>query len=374
MTVDRIWYILGKKLNGEASHDELKELSKILAQHPELYYPIQNITDVWKLDKQHDKQEAFIALQHHLMRLADSRGEIIIEENSAQYHQPARSISLQKHKYVIYAFTVASAIAVFSYFLFFNSTANSKTKSVAVKVQEGKINEISTKTGSHSKIILPDGSLVWLNGGSRLTYDKTFNQSETREVELTGEAYFDVVKNALKPFIIHTHQMDIKVLGTAFNVKSYPEDKSSEASLIRGSIEVTMRQGTGEKIILKPKDKLIVTGYTARLAESEKPGNTATSSTSSKISSISYLPSDSTIIETSWIDDRLIFRDKSFAELSADMERKYGIAFSFQNEEVKQLMFSANFKNENIEQALKALQLANRFSYTLIKDTVIISN
>ena len=78
MTVDRIWYILGKKLNGEASHDELKELSQMLAQHPELYFPIQNITDVWKLDKQYDKQEAFDALQNHLMRLADNRGEIVI--------------------------------------------------------------------------------------------------------------------------------------------------------------------------------------------------------------------------------------------------------------------------------------------------------
>ncbi|MFT3949356.1 MAG: FecR family protein [Agriterribacter sp.] len=371
MTVDRIWYILGKKLNGEASHDELEELSQILAQHPELHYPIQNITDIWRLDKQDDKQEAFDALQHHLMRLADSRGEIIMEEDSA-HAQPGRLLLLKKNKYIIYPLAAASVIAVFACFLFFNSAVNVKAESPAAKVQEYKINEISTKTGSHSKIILPDGSLVWLNGGSRLTYDKAFNQ-ETREVELVGEAYFDVAKNALKPFIIHTHQMDIKVLGTAFNVKSYPEDKSSETSLIHGSIEVTMRQGSGEKIILKPKDKLIVTGYTARLAEPEKTGNTATASTSSKISSISYLPADSTIIETSWMDDRLIFRDKSFMELSADMERKYGVAFSFQSEKAKQLMFSANFKNENIEQALKALQLANRFSYTLMKDTVIIS-
>lgn len=374
MTVDRLWYILGKKLNGEASHDELKELSQILARHPELHYAIQNITDIWKLGKQYDKQEAFEALQNHLTRLADSSGEIIIDEESV-CTRPALLLSPQKHKYIIYAFAAASVIAIFSFFLYFISTADSGTKSAVVKAQEGKINEISTKTGSHSKIILPDGSLVWLNGGSRLTYDKAFNQGETREVELTGEAYFDVVKNASKPFIIHTHQMDIKVLGTAFNVKSYPEDKSSETSLIHGSIEVTMHQGTGEKIILKPKDKLIVTGYTARLAGSEKPGTeTTTALNSRKISSISYLPSDSTIIETSWIDDRLIIRDKSFIDLGADMERKYGVVFIFQSDKAKELMFSANFKNENIAQALKALQLANRFSYTLIKDTVIISN
>ncbi|MCC7380153.1 MAG: FecR family protein [Chitinophagaceae bacterium] len=374
MTVDKIWYILGKKLNGEASHDEIEELSQILAQHPELYYSIQNITDIWKLDKQDDKQEAFDALQNHLMRLADSRGEITIKDELL-YTRPVRSLSPTRNKYLIYSFAAAAVIAIFSYFLFFNSTTNSKAEGVIAKEKEYKINEISTKTGSHSKIILPDGSLVWLNGGSRIAYDKTFNKGNTREVELTGEAYFDVTKNALKPFIIHTHQMDIKVLGTAFNVKSYPEDKTSETSLIHGAIEVTMRQGTGEKIILKPKDKLIVTGYTARLAESKQPATTTINpSTSSKISSISYLPSDSTIIETSWVDDKLIIRDKPFAELSADLERKYGVVFSFQSEKAKALKFSANFKNENIEQALKALQLANKFSYSFLKDTIIISN
>ncbi len=373
MTVDRIWHILGKKLNGEASHEELEELSQMLSQHPELEYPIQNITDIWKLDKQYDKQEAFDALQNHLLRLADSSGEIIVEEEPAHI-QSFQSQSPQKHRYIIYAFAAAAVIAFFSYFLFFSSTTTSNLKSVSTIAQENAINEISTKPGAHSKIILPDGSQVWLNGGSRLTYKKDFNQ-ETRVVELTGEAYFDVIRNVQKPFIIHTRQMDIKVLGTAFNVKAYPEDKHAETSLIHGSIEVTMHQGAGEKIILKPKDKLIVTGYAARLAASEQAANTtATTSTSSKISSISYLPSDSTIIETSWIDDRLIFRDKTFEELSADLERKYGVSFSFKSEQAKQLMFSANFKNENIEQALRALQLANRFSYTLKKDTIIISN
>ena len=248
MTVDRIWYILGKKLNGEASHDELKELSQILAQHPELHYPIQNITDIWKLDKPYDKQEAFDALQHHLMRLADNRGEIIMEESSAQ-DRSAQSLSSQNG----YSFCFTATSVYYFLTFFFNSPTSSKPKSITAKVQEHTINEISTKTGAHSKIILPDGSLVWLNGGSRLTYDKAFNKGETREVELKGEAYFDVAKNALKPFIIHTHQMDIKVLGTAFNVKSYPGDKSSETSLIHGSIEVTVRQGTGEKIILRRK-------------------------------------------------------------------------------------------------------------------------
>lgn len=367
MTVDRVWHILAKKLNGEASGEELDELSQILSLHPELHYPIQSISDLWNLDKQDDKQEAINALQKHLLRLADNDGEIKLYD--AQPYEKKTGSSSRKIKYVFYALTAVVLSVGFYHFLHIN-----KAKSLTVlpvKSTDNNVKEIITKAGFHSKVILPDSSVVWLNGGSRLTYDKAFNQA-LREVELTGEAFFDVAKNPAKPFIIHTRQMDIKVLGTAFNVKSYPEDNSSETSLIHGTIEVTMHQGAGEKIILKPKDKLIVTGYYARLAEAGQPGVKASSSTSSKISSISYLPLDSTIIETSWVDNRLIFRDRSFIDLSAEMERKYGVVFRFQNDEAKQLMFNGNFKNESITQALEALQLANKFSYTLVNDSVYI--
>jgi ferric-dicitrate binding protein FerR (iron transport regulator) len=89
---------------------------------------------------------------------------------------------------------------------------------------------------------------------------------------------------------------------------------------------------------------------------------------------INYLPADSTVIETSWVDDRLIFRDLSFSDMAIEMERKYGVAFRFTNEKVKQLRFNGNFKNETIDQILKALQMANHFSYQKINGTIIITN
>lgn len=367
MTVDRVWYILGKKLNDEASDEELKELAEILSVHPELHYPIQSISDLWKLDKQNDKQNAIDALQMHLLRLADNRGDINTSDSIKKYSRISGKLS-HKSRYIFYVLAAVVLMAIFIYFIPFGKI-QSQTTATAKASTDNKINEISTKIGSHSKVVLPDGSTVWLNGGSRITYDKTFNQS-IREVALTGEAYFDVTRNVEKPFIIHTRQMDIKVLGTAFNVKAYPEDNSSEASLIHGAIEVTIRQGSGEKIILKPNDKLTVHETSGNLKEGAVKASTVNAT---KISSISYLPTDSTIIETSWVDNRLIFRDKPFVELSVDLERKYGIAFVFEDEEVKRKMFDGNFKNENIEQALKALQLANNFSYKFINDTVIIA-
>src|SRR5688500_5127566 len=98
---------------------------------------------------------------------------------------------------------------------------------------------------------------------SKLTYNQNFLDS-TREVQLTGEAYFDVVPAVSQttgqriPFIIHTSSIDVKVLGTAFNVRSYPGEKTTETALIHGSVEVTLHNSPDKKIILKPKEKLVV--------------------------------------------------------------------------------------------------------------------
>src|SRR5690606_28558346 len=173
------------------------------------------------------------------------------------------------------------------------------------------------------------------------------------------------------PFIIHAQKMNIKVLGTAFNVKSYPGDKCSETSLIRGLIEVTMDDRPNEKIVLHPAEKLVVMNdaQTKKAAEWKK-GN---SPSPVVVGKINYAPADSAIVETSWMDNRLIFRNKIFAELAVELERKYGMAFRFENQNARQLMFDVNFKNETIRQVLDALRLANSFSYRIERETIIIS-
>ncbi|MFT3703302.1 MAG: FecR family protein [Agriterribacter sp.] len=370
MTIDRIWYILGKKLSGEASKEELEELTRLLRHHPELHYPIQNITDLWQLKQKPDQSEAFEALQRHLLRIADEEGKIP-SYNEENYSRGKRFSLLSKKSIAAYAVAATLAAIVFFYF----QVAPQKAKVLAEQkaTHPDNINEISTRAGSHSKVVLPDGSSVWLNGNSKLVYNKNFDK-EIREVELIGEAYFDVTKNPQRPFIIHTRKMDIKVLGTAFNVKSYPDDKSSETSLIHGSIEVTMKAGEpGRKIILKPTEKLVVTDDNAAVSTSSDNIIQTTKHLEVKLSKINYLPVDSTVIETSWIDNRLVFRDKPFVDLVVDMERRYGVAFRFQKPEAGNLMFSGNFKNETVEQVLKALQLANSFSYQNIKDTIVIT-
>ena len=382
MTVDRIWHILGKKLTGEASEEELNDLEELLCHHPELHYPIQHIIELWQLGKKTDHQEAIQALQRHLLRIADQHGEIVYEdekdpedaaltyENNLSVQRP-RTIPWRKAAKITIYIAAASLIAIAFLFFLQNSSSPKATISASIPGKRDTSNEISTRPGSHSHITLPDGSQVVLNGNSTLTYDKHFDR-EIREVQLNGEAYFDVTKNPDRPFVIHTRQMDIKVLGTSFNVKSYDNDNRSETSLIRGSIEVTMKNAPAKKIILKPADKLIVVNSAAAISGPRHALPTDDLDISMK--KINYLPADSTVIETSWVDDRLIFRDLPFSDMAIEIERKYGVGFRFTNEKTKQLRFSGNFKNETIDQVLKALQMANHFSYQKINGTIIITN
>ena len=126
---------------------------------------------------------------------------------------------------------------------------------------------IEAQNGSRSRSVLPDGSTVWLNAGSKLYYENDFTGA-TREVRLEGEAFFDVVKKTDRPFIVHTSGIDIKVLGTAFNVKSYPEDKTVETTLYRGSVKVFRHEESETGAIhLKPNEKLILSKEAAAKAE-----------------------------------------------------------------------------------------------------------
>ncbi|HRO48000.1 FecR family protein [Agriterribacter sp.] len=372
MTVDSIWYILGKKLAGEASPEELEELEQMLRHHPNLHYPIQNITDLWRLKKPIDRTEALASLQKHLLRLGETEVPIqLVAEDACSGNTESRVIKKRSRYFMqVAAFSTLALLLSYAVYYFSQAGTAGREEMAGQEKHAAEKSEIATRPGAHSKIILPDGSTVLLNAGSKLTYNKHFDAA-IREVELTGEAYFDVKKDVQRPFIIHAQEMNIKVLGTAFNVKSYPGDKSSETSLIHGSIEVTMNSRPYEKIILHPSEKLVVMNdaYTGKEAVGKK--NRVPSSV--VISKINYAPADSAVIETSWIDNRLIFRNKIFTELAAELERKYGMTFRFDDENTKQLMFDVNFKNETIQEVLQALQLANPFNYSIEKETIVIT-
>lgn len=241
--------------------------------------------------------------------------------------------------------------------MIFNTGKKAKTDAGAALAKN--INEISTKHGSKTTIQLPDGSRVWLNAGSKLTYNKEFG-NKIREVALSGEGYFEVIKMEDKPFIIRTKAVDIKVLGTTFNVKAYPEDKTTETSLITGKIEVSVKSRPSDKITLKPNEKLVVENETPGPAEI-KPRNT--SQPVIAISTVRYNPDEGLAEETLWRMNKLVIRSETFKDMALKMERWFDVSIEIKDKYLEQKEFNVIFEDETIETALEALSLNTPFKY-----------
>ena len=372
MLQDRTWLLIGRKMADEASPLELKELEEILKLNPELHFSLQALTELWQQSPQTGINEIEAAYQNHLNRLktqlADHPGNSEdFVDNSTLFSSSGRSFIRRN---ILALAAISTAIIFTAGAIFYSILAK---KSIAANKTIPPASEISTRYGSRTDIVLPDGTKVWLNAGSKLTYDKTFGET-VRNVKLTGEAYFDVVHNSDKPFVIHTTAMDIKVLGTEFNVKSYPDERTAEASLIRGSIEVTLNDIRAEKIVMKPNEKLVVSNEEQEadtvIRQVKKQANHDTPIFS--LEHLNYFSLDSTILETSWVNNRLIFEDESFEEVATRMSRWYGVEFEFGNDDIRKLRFTGNFKNESVVDALKAMQITADFSYRISSEKHIL--
>ncbi len=287
----------------------------------------------------------------------------------AEARQPARRFHLPVWARVA---AVALPLAVAA-LLFFNRN-NDTTQNKLAASEERAV--ITTPYGTTRQVLLPDGTTVRLNAGSELRYEPAFNGTH-REVTLTGEAYFDVTKNAEKPFIIHTGKMDIRVLGTSFNVKAYPDDQTTEAALIRGSIEVTPTAQPGQRFVLKPNEKIVLPNQALKNSPGAMPEEQfeAMRRQGYAVSTVSINPADSTVAETAWLSNRLAFMNESFKEIALQLERKFGVKVVFENEAIAALRFTATFDNENIAQTLEALQYTATapFTFSIDQQTIHIT-
>jgi transmembrane sensor len=229
----------------------------------------------------------------------------------------------------------------------------------------------TTAKGEKSTFIMEDGTRVTLNADSRLEYAESF-PDKGREVYLTGEAFFDVHQNAAKPFIIHTKNMNVKVLGTAFNIKSYPNEASTEATLLKGAIEVTVPDRPAERIVLKPSQKLIVHNDIIS-QDSSKVKSASLKSIAPAVTTLTYFKQrDTMIMETSWLQNKLVFQDEDFESLAKRMERWYNIRIRFSRTDTRQLRFTGVLEGETVAEALYALHMTEGFNYRIEDTTIVI--
>ncbi len=361
------WNLIAKKLAGEATTEELRELEALLRNNPELHYPVQTISDLWEHCSPADHQLAEDAFSRHLDRIDYLNIPFSGLADAAANYSRQKNASLRR-----LALALTAVIMLTAGLIVVNRSAHSTESRLAGSEPPHAAKEIITNTGSRTRLTLPDNTQVWVNAGSRIHFDKPFADG-SREVSLTGEAFFDVTPDAAHPFIIHTKSVDIRVLGTSFNIKSYPTDKTTEATLIRGSIEVSIRNRPSDKIILKPNEKLVVANEDSLLKKVPHRREIRPESLV-VISKPTYEQHSGAMIETSWVDNKLIFQDEPFSDLARQMERWYGISIRFETTHEEELRFTGTFEKETVRQALDALKLTARFNYSIEGTQITIYN
>ncbi|WP_024771014.1 FecR family protein [Aquimarina macrocephali] len=216
------------------------------------------------------------------------------------------------------------------------------------------INTLKVPYGRKFQLELSDGTIVHVNAGSTLKFPVRFIAGQVREVELSGEAYFEVARNEEAPFIVSTNGIKTEVLGTKFNVSSYTDDPFSEVVLVEGSVGVFKNKDRFNKDtdqILKPNQK-------ASLLKSGQNLNISTVKTENY---------------TAWVDGILLFKNESFENIIKKLERSYDKKITINYPKIKKEKFTGQFDVENIEDVLKTFKSNTFFNFTIKENEIIIN-
>lgn len=206
---------------------------------------------------------------------------------------------------------------------------------------------VSVERGQKANITLPDGSKVWLNSQSKLSYSADFNVSQ-RELLLEGEAYFDVAHNPAKPFIVKTKDMSVEALGTAFSVKAYAEDNNVTSILMQGKVRVTTP--VGENILL-PNERIQYDKLKQKVIKTKVVNATNFAG---------------------WMNDELRFEDESLLEIANSIQRMYNVNIVFANEKSKSYHFTGTVPNDNLESVLKMITITTPVLFQMNKKQITI--
>ncbi|ASU36373.1 hypothetical protein MuYL_4488 [Mucilaginibacter xinganensis] len=341
---------MAKRVGKTATEKELKELEIFLDRFPE-YKKMQKVTDALTTDlkqqdpavKQKDFSEGIEELWYKIKNSGE--GQVVFEKRNVRsliYWRVAAAILLM--------------LTISGIFFYTNRQLadNQLTKVI--------IRHVYVPYGKTAGIILPDGTKVKLNSGSTFSYPETFSKT-TREVDLEGEGFFEVTKNAKKPFLVHTNTLTVKVLGTVFNVKAYRNDKNIETTLLTGRVQVELKDKPEKSIILLPNEKLIVDNNISGILNAS-----AANAREAKIEyQVTALPRVSAkgIKETAWLYNRIVFTNQSFEEVAKQIERKYNVQITFEEQSLKNEQISGVLENESLEQALEIIKMTTPFKFRI---------
>ena len=299
-----------------------------------------------KESKAHQAQYKEISEKWALRHLPD------ITDNKTKVHFRILNqlIARQEKRHSI-GFTLSRIAAIFVLGAVLGFASLYLKKPLSPTYDEGLFSEITVPNGSCSQLRLPDGSTVWLNAGSQLTYQNDFG-NKNRVVSLAGEALFEIKSDSLNPFRIKTGDMDAVVTGTVLMVKAYQNDPVVELTLMEGKTRV--ENTVNNKIsVLRPNQRLVY---------EKASGKTSMQN----VDAAKY---------AEWMNGKIFFADEPFEVLAKQLERLYDINIIIESEKLKKERFYGSFdKSSGILHIMKMINIDNQFKWTFANETLIISN
>lgn len=213
--------------------------------------------------------------------------------------------------------------------------------------------QIEVPLGAESKLLLPDSTVVFLNGGTTLKYDASLQHKINREVFLSGEAYFKVAKNVDKPFIVHTGDLSVKVLGTTFNVTSYSEDEEIKVSLVEGRVNVFTTSEKEKNVLLSPNQQAVYNKENKELSMKKVDASA----------------------QVAWTTGRLVFVNERLFDILKTIGKKYDIQMLIQSQKVYTEYFSGSIDASlTLNEILSYLDVDNKFMWRKKGKTIVITD
>ena len=358
--------IIHRYLSGAAEKTELVELLEWLKSSPENNVFFNQVCAVWELSAAsvNDRSDTDLALMKLNQKIK------LFESPEYEMAKPGRITWISWFRNVAAVFVALFAVA----FLFRYLVFPSKEKPVTTEYVMAY-----APPSQKSQIILSDGTVVWLNSGTRIKYATTYGLY-TREVYLEGEAFFKVAKNPKMPFLVHASSITVRAMGTSFNVKCYASDKTIETTLIEGQVQVgqvvpNSNSNTTETVLLDPNEKAVYSkeNNEIKIARFGKPKQVEKAEVKKNVAVVYVQKTVQS--EVSWKEQQLVFENEAFEDLAKRLERWYNVNIRINDNKLLKNRYTGKFvNNEPLEQVLRVIEKTTPISYTLDKDNVVIDS
>jgi transmembrane sensor len=365
MDQERIFSLWARHLAGEATPEEIEELEWAFEQDPDL----RRMAELLAGTRQAPPNLMSAEQEQEMMERGLQRFKgaplpslpVIRRISTTDLPQPAAPRRRARPLPWIAAASVLALVAGMVFYLQMG------------KKSPDRLTIISAPRGAKKFMQLSDGSKLWLNAGSRIVLSNAFASGD-REMTLEGEAFLDVRHDEQHPFVIHAGQLDVRVLGTELNVRAYPGDSTVETTLINGKVEVGVAGDTRGAILLHPNEKLTIAMNSPVVPANHQDSLVASRPAAAPVKflrrPIEPDRTDGTITETSWVSNKLVFRQETLSAMATRLERWYDVTIVFDNQRFQNDTLSGTFPQEPLADVMHALQITAGFHYRIGKDTV----